>query len=330
MLKYKIIIPALLFALLLSTFGCSQKQSNDYPQQSDYPKQNVTQSNTVEDKAIPNTTQSGEKTTTKDTQSDTIKESTPPTVSPKTEISHLKESTPNKSATGLSNTKRGWGLKLNSNHKQPEMPSSISATLNKYGSYWIGKPDEKVVYLTFDEGYEKGYSGRILDVLKDNNVKAAFFVTGYYLKSQPDLVKRMSNEGHIIGNHTDSHPSMPDFSDEQIKKELQVVEKRYEEITGRKDMKYLRPPKGEYSERTLAESKALGYHSIFWSMALVDWIPMKGGPQEAYQHVMDNLHNGALILLHAVSQDDTEALDRILKDIKTQGYTFKTLDDLVK
>ena len=230
----------------------------------------------------------------------------------------------------LSNTKRGWGLKRNKTHAQPEVPSSITATLNKYDSYWVGKPDEKVVYLTFDEGYEKGFSGRILDILKANDVKAAFFVTGHYLKSQPDLIKRMSEEEHIVANHTNSHPSMPDISDEQIKKELQVVEKSYEEITGRKDMKYLRPPKGEYSERTLAVSKDLGYHNIFWSMALVDWIPMKGGPQEAYQGVMDNLHNGALILLHAVSEDDTEALDRIVKDIKAQGYTFKTLDDLVK
>lgn len=230
----------------------------------------------------------------------------------------------------LSNNRRGWGLKRNDNHQQPEMPSSITAGLKKYGAYWIGSPNEKVVYLTFDEGYENGYSARILDTLKANNVKAAFFVTGHYLKTQPELVKRMVDEGHIVGNHTDTHPSLPDVSDAQIKQELQVVEKKYEELTGRKDMKYLRPPKGEYSERTLAVTRELGYHNIFWSMALVDWVPMPGGPQEAYQSVMDNLHNGALILLHAVSKDNTEAMDRMLKDIKAQGYTFKTLDDLVK
>ena len=273
-------------------------------------------------------------TPTNDTPADIPKVETPSNDNPKS--SNLAQ--PNKklsekstvSTTGLSNTKKGWGLKRNKNHAQPEVPSSITSTLNKYGAYWIGKPDEKVVYLTFDEGYEKGYSGRILDILKANDVKAAFFVTGYYLKSQPDLIKRMSNEGHIVGNHTNNHPSMPEISDEQIKNELQVVETRFEEITGRKDMKYLRPPKGEYSERTLAVTKDLGYNNIFWSMALVDWIPMKGGPQEAYKGVMDNLHNGALILLHAVSQDDTEALDGIIKDIKAQGYSFKTLDDLVQ
>ena len=230
---------------------------------------------------------------------------------------------------GLSNVKNGWGLKRNSSHQQPEMSSSTNKLLARYGAYWVGKPDEKVVYLTFDEGYENGYTPSILDTLKANDVKAAFFVTGHYLKTQPDLVRRMVEEGHIVGNHTDTHPSLPDVTDEEIKKELQVVEESYAGITGKKDMKYLRPPKGEYSERTLALTRELGYHNIFWSMAFVDWVPMPGGPEEAYQSVMDNLHNGALILLHAVSKDNTEAIDRILKDIKARGYTFKTLDDLV-
>lgn len=230
----------------------------------------------------------------------------------------------------LSNNKRGWGLKRNKEHYQPEMPSSISSTLNKYGAYWIGSPKGKVVYLTFDEGYENGYTSIILDTLKSNGVKAAFFVTGHYLKNQPELVKRMVDEGHIVGNHTNTHPSLPDVSNGQIKKELQVVEKMYEDITGKKNMKYLRPPKGEYSERTLAVTRELGYHNIFWSMAMVDWVPMSGGPEQAYRGVMDNLHNGALILLHAVSRDNSMALDRILKDIKAQGYAFKTLDDLAK
>ncbi|MGI6492162.1 MAG: delta-lactam-biosynthetic de-N-acetylase [Pelotomaculum sp.] len=230
--------------------------------------------------------------------------------------------------SGLSNAKKGWGLKRNDQHQQPEMPASISAELSKYGAYWIGNPDEKAVYLTFDEGYENGYTGRILDILKANDVKAAFFVTGHYLESQPALVKRMVEEGHIVGNHTDSHPSLPDISDEKIKQELLAVEQAYEEITGQKGMRYLRPPMGEYSQRTLALTNSLGYHNILWSLAYVDWVPMPGGPDEAYSSVMNNIHNGALILMHAVSQDNTEALDRILKDIKGQGYVFKTLDDL--
>jgi hypothetical protein len=133
--------------------------------------------------------------------------------------------------SGLSNAKKGWGLKRNDQHQQPEMPASISAELSKYGAYWIGNPDEKAVYLTFDEGYENGYTGRILDILKANDVKAAFFVTGHYLESQPALVKRMVEEGHIVGNHTDSHPSLPDISDEKIKQELLAVEQAYELFT---------------------------------------------------------------------------------------------------
>ena len=231
---------------------------------------------------------------------------------------------------GLSNAKNGWGLKRNDSHLQPEMSSSTIKRLGQHGAYWIGKSDEKVIYLTFDEGYENGYTPVILDSLKANDVKAAFFVTGHYLKTQPDLVRRMVEEGHIVGNHTDTHPSLPDISDEEIKKELQVVEESYESVSGKKGMKYLRPPKGEYSERTLALTRELGYHNIFWSMAFVDWVPMPGGPDEAYRSVMDNLHNGALVLLHAVSKDNTEAMDRILKDIKARGYSFKTLDDLVR
>jgi len=228
----------------------------------------------------------------------------------------------------LSNTKKGWGLKRNDTHQQPEMPASISTGLSKYGAYWIGSSSEKTLYLTFDEGYENGYTPQILDILKANDVKAAFFVTGHYLKSQPELIKRMVNEGHIVGNHTDSHPSIPGLTDEKIKQELQLVELGYEQVTGRQGMKYLRPPMGEYSERTLALTRELGYHNIFWSMAFVDWVPMPGGSDEAYQSVMDNLHNGALVLLHAVSKDNTEALDKILKDTKAQGYTFGTLDEL--
>ncbi|OPZ74650.1 MAG: Peptidoglycan-N-acetylmuramic acid deacetylase PdaA precursor [Firmicutes bacterium ADurb.Bin456] len=125
----------------------------------------------------------------------------------------------------LSNTKIGWGLKRNDSHQQPEMSASTNKLFGRYGAYWVGKPDKKVVYLTFDEGYENGYTPSILDTLKANDVKAAFFVTGHYLKSQPDLVRRMVEEGHIVGNHTDTHPSLPDINDEKIKQELQVVEK---------------------------------------------------------------------------------------------------------
>jgi len=230
---------------------------------------------------------------------------------------------------GLSNSLHGWGLKRNSSHLQPEMPAGIRQTLAQNNAYWIGSPDEKTVYLTFDEGYENGYTPGILDILKKQNVKAAFFITGHYLGSQPELVKRMIQEGHIVGNHTVNHPSMPSLTDKKIKEEIEKLASDFTALTGNK-MVYFRPPMGEYSERTLAETKNLGYYTVFWSFAMADWIPLPGGPQEAYQTVMDNLHNGDLILLHAVSKDNLESLDKMISDIEAQGYTFKTLDDLVK
>ncbi len=229
----------------------------------------------------------------------------------------------------VSDNLHGWGLKRNSNHLQPEVSSGIRQTLAENNAYWIGSPDEKTVYLTFDEGYENGYTPGFLDILKKQNVKAAFFITGHYLESQPELVKRMLQEGHIVGNHTVNHPSLPGLTNEQIKEEIEKLSTDFTALTGNK-MVYFRPPKGEYNERSLAETKNLGYYTIFWSFAMADWVPLPGGPQEAYQTVMDNLHNGDLLLLHAVSKDNLESLDKMISDIKAQGYTFKTLDDLVK
>ncbi|MFA5384507.1 MAG: delta-lactam-biosynthetic de-N-acetylase [Eubacteriales bacterium] len=240
------------------------------------------------------------------------------------------EGVPASSQSGsVSDNLHGWGLKRNSSHLQPEMPSGIRQTLAQNNAYWIGSPDEKTVYLTFDEGYENGYTPGILDILKKQNVQAAFFITGHYLESQPELVKRMLQEGHIVGNHTVNHPSMPGLTNEKIKEEIEKLASDFTALTGNK-MVYFRPPMGEYSEMTLAETKDLGYYTVFWSFAMADWIPLPGGPQEAYQTVMDNLHNGDLILLHAVSKDNLDSLDRTISDIKAQGYTFKTLDDLVK
>jgi len=235
---------------------------------------------------------------------------------------------PSEVLKNLPNEKCGWGLKRNKLHATPEVPVAIQQTLRKYDAYYLGNPFRKEIYLTFDEGYENGYTPKILDILRENNVPAAFFVTGHYLKSQPELVKRMVKEGHVVGNHSMNHPCFPDLTAEQIKEELEQVENEFNRLTG-KNMIYLRSPKGEYSERTLAQTKALAYYNIFWSLAMKDWVPMPGGPEEAYQTVMDNLHHGAVVLLHAVSQDNTEALDRLIKDIKGQGYTFKTLDELI-
>lgn len=229
--------------------------------------------------------------------------------------------------SGYDNTKIGWGLKKVQG-SQPEVPSSWQEMLKKYDSYYLGNTTEKTMYLTFDEGYENGYTAQILDVLKKTNTPAAFFVTGPYIKTQSELVKRMADEGHVVGNHTVNHPSMPDVSDEVLKKELSDLDGMYYDLT-KKNMKFLRPPRGEFSERTLALSKEIGYKSVFWSVAYADWDTNKQkGTENAIKQVTSQFHNGAIILLHAVSSDNANALEQIINIAKEQGYTFKSLEDL--
>jgi len=226
------------------------------------------------------------------------------------------------------NRTKSWGLKRNSGNQPPDPDPGAPELLKKYNSIYIGDTSRKVIYLTFDEGYENGYTGKILDVLKENKAKAAFFITGPYLKQNQELVRRMVEEGHIVGNHTIHHPSLPSLDDRQVEEEVLGLDRAFYEKFG-KHMKYLRPPKGEYSERTLAITSKLGYINVFWSFAYDDWYRDKiRGPQYAYDVVMKNLHNGAILLLHAVSKDNADALDKIIKDVKQQGYIIGTLDDI--
>lgn len=229
--------------------------------------------------------------------------------------------------TGYDNTKIGWGLKKVEG-SQPEVPSSWQDMLKKYNSYYLGNTSEKVMYLTFDEGYENGYTAQILDVLKETKTPAAFFVTGPYVKTQAELVKRMADEGHVVGNHTVNHPSMPDVSDEELKRELSDLDEMYYKLTD-KHMTFMRPPRGEFSERTLALTKDMGYKSIFWSIAYADWdVNSQKGTEYAVKQVTSQFHNGAIILLHAVSADNANGLEQIINTAKEQGYTFKSLEDL--
>lgn len=166
-------------------------------------------------------------------------------------------------------------------------------------------------------------------MLQRTQTPAAFFITGDYLKNESELVARMVNEGHIVGNHTQNHPSMPGVSDiKSLAKEITELDDSFFALTGQ-HMRYLRPPKGEFSEKSLAVSKDLGYRSVFWSFAYADWEKDKtNGAQYAYDHVMPYLHDGAIILLHAVSKDNADALEKIITDAKAAGYTFKSLDEL--
>lgn len=227
-----------------------------------------------------------------------------------------------------SNQIRRWGIKRKPNHQTPDADPGAPELLKKYGGIYIGDTSKKVIYLTFDEGYENGYTPKILDVLRDNNVKAVFFVTGPYLKKHQDLVRRMVEEGHIVGNHTIHHPSLPSLDDKKIEEEVLGLDRVFYEKFG-KHMKYLRPPKGEYSERTLAITYKLGYRNLFWSFAYDDWYRDKiRGSEYAYNIVMRNLHNGAILLLHAVSKDNADALDRIIKGVRNEGYTIGSVDEI--
>ncbi|NLB82110.1 MAG: delta-lactam-biosynthetic de-N-acetylase [Clostridiaceae bacterium] len=225
------------------------------------------------------------------------------------------------------NKKIAWGFKKVEN-SPPGLPSEWICLLERFDGYYLGDKNKKSLFLTFDEGYENGYTPKILDVLKEQNVPAAFFVTGAYITKEADLVKRMADEGHIVGNHTYNHPSMPDVSnDEKLIREMDSVNEKYHALTG-ETMKYLRPPKGEFSERTLAITKKNGYKTILWSNAYVDWISGKNTEQYALESVTKYLHNGCIILMHAVSKENALALPKIVSYAREQGYTFESLDDL--
>lgn len=234
------------------------------------------------------------------------------------------------SSTALSTKKIGWGIKRNDNHEQPDLGATNTKIIEEFDGIAMGNKQQPYIYLTFDVGYEGGYTNQILDILKDNEVKAAFFITGQFVKTDPDILQRMIDEGHIVGNHTVNHKSMPDCSEETIKKELMELHQAiYEKFNY--EMRYMRPPKGEYSEKSLAYVQSLGYKAVMWSFAYDDWENEKQGREEyGKKKILDNLHNGEIMLLHATSKDNANILDSVLKEIKKQGYEFKTLDEFEK
>jgi peptidoglycan-N-acetylmuramic acid deacetylase len=231
------------------------------------------------------------------------------------------------SSTTLNNQKIGWGIKRNTNHEQPDLGSKNKQLMDKYQAMAIGNKEKKYVYLTFDEGYEAGYTPKILEVLKQNEVKATFFITAHFLNTQPDLVKQMIEEGHIVGNHTVNHKSMPDLSNEQIQKEVMELHTAiYQKFNY--EMKYIRPPKGEFSERTIQYTNTLGYQTVMWSLAYDDWEEAKQGREEyGKKKVLDNIHPGAIILLHGTSKDNSNILDACIKEIKQMGYEIRSLEE---
>lgn len=232
---------------------------------------------------------------------------------------------------GIVNKKKiSWGIKSNENNEQPDVGIDNKNILEKNDGICLGNENEKFIYMTFDEGYEAGYTDKILDILNKNNVKATFFITAHYLNTQSDLVKRMIDEGHIVGNHTVNHKSMPELSDEEIKNEVMSLHTAVYEKFGY-EMKYIRPPKGEFSKRTLELCNKMGYINVMWSFAYVDW-DEKNQPNilEAKEKILNHIHNGEIMLLHGNSKTNLEILNEIICEIKNKGYEFKNLDEFKK
>jgi|SRR5699024_2482019 len=223
----------------------------------------------------------------------------------------------------------GWGYQKNDDHKVPDI-GEYKEVLEKYNAFYADLSGDKDIYLTFDNGYEEGHTNDVLDVLKEENVPATFFVTGHYVKDQPKLIQRMVKEGHIIGNHSYHHPDFTVISKKSIQEELDSLEKEVASLTDQKKLQYLRPPRGTFSQDTLKWTNELGYTHIFWSLAFEDWeTNNQKGKDYAYEEITKQLHPGAIILLHTVSSDNKEALANVIQEAKRQGYTFKSLDDLM-
>lgn len=205
----------------------------------------------------------------------------------------------------------------------------FKSVVDKHGALFRVDTSKKVLYLTFDNGYENGYTSKVLDVLRERGVPATFFVTGHFVRDQPELVRRMVREGHIVGNHSWSHPDMTRISSAQIKEELESVKTEVAKLTGQTEMHFMRPPRGIFSDSMLGVCKSLGYTNVFWSIAYKDWeVNHQRGWKYAYDQVMNQLHPGAIILLHSVSSDNAEALGQIIEDARAQGYEFRSLDQL--
>ena len=225
---------------------------------------------------------------------------------------------------------QSWYCKRQKNHVRPTIDPQMSF-VTENGGVFLGKdPDEKVIYLTFDAGYENGCTEPILEALAKHNVKAAFFVVGNYIEQNPELVRRMLREGHIVGNHTYHHYDMSKLSDEAaFNQELTSLETLYRETTGEDLPRYYRPPQGIYSEKNLEMAQKLGYRTVFWSLAYVDWYQdNQPTDEQAFSKLLPRIHPGAVVLLHSTSQTNARILDTLLSKWEEMGYSFGTLDEL--
>ena len=230
----------------------------------------------------------------------------------------------------VQNQADNWGLGFGAEGTQPT--GNVTADeLKQYNAWYVGDKNKKTIYLTFDCGYENGNTEPILDALKKHNAKAAFFVVGHFLETAPDIVKRMTEEGHAVGNHTYHHPDMSSISDlASFQKEIDDTASLYQSITGKEMIKYYRPPQGKYSTENLKMAKELGYNTFFWSLAYVDWnVDNQPTKDEAFDKLLTRIHPGAIVLLHSTSKTNGEILDELLTKWEEMGYTFAPLSELI-
>ena len=226
-------------------------------------------------------------------------------------------------------TTGSWGLSFRQ-EGAPPVGNESPGKLREYDAWYLGDTGKMEICLTFDAGYENGCTAEILDILKKHDVKAAFFLVGNYLERNADLVRRMADEGHTVGNHTMHHPDMSAISDPAaFRSEIEALEDKYREITGRELPKYYRPPQGTYSEENLKQAQALGYKTVFWSLAYVDWNNnSQPDPAASIEKLCARIHPGAVVLLHSTSRTNARILDELLTRWKEMGYSFVTLEEL--
>lgn len=226
---------------------------------------------------------------------------------------------------GINTYAKGFGVGKNQKGQRPNIEDKIITDNN---GFYFGD-DNKNIYLTFDCGYENGYTEGILKTLRETNTKAVFFITGHYLKSSKQLVKQMIADGHIIGNHTYSHKDFTKSTNEEILADVKKLEDEFYKDMGVEMSKFVRPPRGEYSEESQKTLANNGYRSVFWSLAYVDWNKdAYNGNHYSYNKVMNKIHNGAIILMHTVSKDNMLDLEDIIIDLKEQGYVFSNIDEI--
>lgn len=234
---------------------------------------------------------------------------------------------PDSEYDAISNSLQAWWFKRRDDHTMSGCQEDFD--ISQYHAYYVNADaTEPVIYLTFDCGYENGYTPQILDALKAQNVKAIFFVTQHFVEDQPELVKRMKEEGHLVGNHTNHHPSLPSLSIEKQREEITSCAEKMKELTGYDMDPYVRPPKGEYSERTLQLLEDMGYCTIFWSMAYLDYeVDNQPSPDYVVQHFVKYVHPGAVPLLHNVSSANAQALPELIEAMREAGYRFGSIDE---